>query len=173
MIKKEFWHSHRILSIAPNERLLFIAMFNVADDEGVLKNSDLTMKSICFSCDSEITLGMVQEYIKNLIRVGLLVQNIDGSLLKIKKWKAHQRIDKPTPSSHEFIEGEPLNSKNTPRVLQEDYTPKEKKGKEIKEKERRKVSNWQLMKEVAQGKARKGDTRELNDLLKIERKMRK
>ena len=45
--------------------------------------------------------------------------------------------------------------------------------KEIKEKERRKVSNWQLMKEVAQGKARKGDTRELNDLLKIERKMRK
>ena len=45
--------------------------------------------------------------------------------------------------------------------------------KEIKEKERRKVSNWQLMKEVAQGKARKGDTKELNDLLKIERKMRK
>ena len=44
--------------------------------------------------------------------------------------------------------------------------------KEIKEKERRKVSNWQLMKEVAQGKARKGDTRELNDLLNIERKMR-
>ena len=45
--------------------------------------------------------------------------------------------------------------------------------KEIKEKERRKVSNWQLMKEVAQGKARKGDTRELNALLKIERRMRK
>ena len=45
--------------------------------------------------------------------------------------------------------------------------------KEIDQKEKRKVSNWQLMKEVAQGKARKGDTKELNDLLKIERKMRK
>ena len=45
--------------------------------------------------------------------------------------------------------------------------------KEIKERERRKVPNWQLMKEVAQDKARKGDTKELNDLLKIERKMRK
>ena len=45
--------------------------------------------------------------------------------------------------------------------------------KEIKEKERRKVSNWQLMKEVAQDKARKGNTKELNDLLNIERKMRK
>ena len=44
--------------------------------------------------------------------------------------------------------------------------------KEIKQRER-KVSDWQLMKEVAQDKARKGNTKELNDLLKIERKMRK
>ena len=43
--------------------------------------------------------------------------------------------------------------------------------KEIEQ--RRKVPNWQLMKEVAQDKARKGNTKELNDLLKIERKMRK
>ena len=43
--------------------------------------------------------------------------------------------------------------------------------KEIEQ--RKKVPNWQLMKEVAQDKARKGNTKELNDLLKIERKMRK
>ena len=35
MIKKEFWHSHRILSISPYERLMFIAMFNVADDDDI------------------------------------------------------------------------------------------------------------------------------------------
>ena len=45
--------------------------------------------------------------------------------------------------------------------------------KEIEQRERRKVPNWQLIKEVAQDKARKGNTKELNDLLKIERKMRK
>ena len=45
--------------------------------------------------------------------------------------------------------------------------------KEIDQREKRKVSNWQLMKEVAQDNARKGNTKELNDLLKIERKMRK
>ena len=45
--------------------------------------------------------------------------------------------------------------------------------KEIDQREKRKVSNWQLMKEVAQDKARKGNTKELNDLLNIERKMRK
>ena len=42
-----------------------------------------------------------------------------------------------------------------------------------KEIEQRKIPSWQVMKQVAQDKARKGDTRELNDLLKIERKMRK
>ena len=42
-----------------------------------------------------------------------------------------------------------------------------------KEIERRNVPSWQLMKEVAQDKARKGNTKELNDLLNIERKMRK
>jgi hypothetical protein len=42
-----------------------------------------------------------------------------------------------------------------------------------KEIEQRKVPSWQVMKQVAQDKARKGDTRELNDLLNIERKMRK
>ena len=45
--------------------------------------------------------------------------------------------------------------------------------KEIEQRERRKVPNWQLMKEVAQDNARKGNTKDLNDLLKIERKMRK
>lgn len=140
MIKKEFWHSHRVLSISPNERLMFICMFNVADDEGILKRSELTMKSICFSCDSAITLGMIQEYIKNLLRVGLLVENEDGTLLKIKKWKTHQRIDRPTPSNYKFKRRIAEDSKNTPRVVVEDSTPKErkgieKKGKEIKVKE--------------------------------------
>ena len=42
-----------------------------------------------------------------------------------------------------------------------------------KEIEQRKVPSWQIMKQVAQDEARKGNTKELNDLLNIERKMRK
>ena len=46
--------------------------------------------------------------------------------------------------------------------------------KEIEEREKkRKIPSWMIMKQVAQDKARKGNTKELNDLLNIERKMKK
>ena len=46
--------------------------------------------------------------------------------------------------------------------------------KEIEDREKkRKIPSWMVMKQLAQDKARKGNTKELNDLLKIERKMRK
>ncbi len=148
MIKKEFWNSHRILSIAIPERLLFVGMWNMADDDGILKNSPLQIKATLFPVDSHITLRVIEEYIKNMIGVGLIVQNKDGSLLKIKKWKDHQRIDKPTPSRYKFIEEDINNSKSTPRTLQDDYTPKEHKGKEHKVTKR----NINKIKETVQDK---------------------
>jgi len=137
MIKKEYWHSHRILSISPYERLMFICMFNVADDDGILKNSALQMKSICFSCDSEITLGMVQEYIKNLLGVGLIELNNERTLIRITNWKSHQRIDKPTPSRHKFKKAILEEYGKDTRVFPDDYTPKERKGRQRKTKEKK------------------------------------
>ena len=139
MIKKEFWMAHRILSISPNERLMFISMFNIADDDGILKNSALTMKSVCYPCDSEITLGMVQEYIKNILLVGLIEINEDSSLIRICKWKDHQRIDKPTPSKYNFKRGFQDTSKNDIRIFKEDSnsTLDERKGKERKERQKK------------------------------------
>ena len=135
MIKKEFWNSERILSVSIPEKLLFIGMWNIADDDGILKNSPLQIKATIFPVDSKITLGVVEEYIKNLLGVGLITMNNEQTLIKIKKWKNHQRIDKPTPSNYKFIEEDINNSNSVPRVLQEDYTPKERKGKEDKGKE--------------------------------------
>ena len=46
--------------------------------------------------------------------------------------------------------------------------------KEIEEREKkRKIPSWMIMKQVAQDKARKGNTKELNDLLKIYQKKQK
>ena len=137
MIKKEFWNSERILSISIPERLLFIGMWNIADDEGILKNSPLQLKATRFPVDSHITLGVVEEYVKNMMGVGLIQLNLDETLIKIKKWKDHQRIDKPTPSNHKFIEESIDNSKSVPRIIQEDYTPKERNRKERKRNKRK------------------------------------
>ena len=139
MVKKELWNSHRILSISPNERLMFICMFNVADDDGLLKNSALQMKSICYSCDSDITLGMVKEYINNIISVGLIELNDERTLIRICKWKDHQRIDKPTPSKYIFKRSFQDTSKNGIIALKEDSnsTLDERKGKKDKERQKK------------------------------------
>ena len=137
MIKKEFWHSHRILSISPNERLLFISMFNVADDDGILKNSALTMKSVCYACDENITISMVEDYIKNLLGVGLIELNNERTLIRITNWKSHQRIDKPTPSRHKFKKAILENYGNDTRVFPDEYTPRQRKTKERKTKEKK------------------------------------
>ena len=132
MIKKEFWYSHRILSISPYERLMFIAMFNIADDDGILKNSALTMKSVCYACDENITISMVEDYIKNLLGVGLIELNNERTLIRISNWKNHQRIDKPTPSRHKFKKAILENYGNDTRIFPDEYTPKERKTIEKK-----------------------------------------
>ena len=132
MIKKEFWHSHRILSISPYERLMFIAMFNVADDDGILKNSALTMKSVCYACDENITISMVEDYIKNLLGVGLIELNDERTLIRITNWKNHQRIDKPTPSRHKFKKAILENYGNDTRVFPDEYTPRQRKERQEK-----------------------------------------
>jgi len=148
MIKKEFWNSHRILSIAIPERLLFVGMWNMADDDGILKNSPLQIKATLFPVDSHITLGIIEEYIKNMMGVGLIQLNCDKTLIKIKKWKDHQRIDKPTPSRYKFIEEDINVSNSVPRVLKEDYGRKEHKGKEHK-------GTKKNIKEIKENKIRK------------------
>ena len=137
MIKKEFWHSHRILSISPYERLMFISMFNIADDDGILKNSALTMKSVCYACDENITISMVEDYIKNLLGVGLIELNTERTLIRITNWKNHQRIDKPTPSRHKFKKAILEEYGNDTRIFPDDYTPKERKGRQRKTKEKK------------------------------------
>ena len=116
---------------------MFIAMFNVADDDGILKNSALQMKSVVFSVDSDITLGMVEEYIKNLLGVGLIELNNERTLIRITNWKNHQRIDKPTPSRHKFKKAILEEYGNDTRVFPDEYTPRQRKTKERKTKEKK------------------------------------
>ena len=111
---------------------MFIAMFNVADDDGILKNSALTMKSVCYACDENITISKVEGYIKNLLGVGLIELNNERTLIRITNWKSHQRIDKPTPSRHKFKKVILEEYGNDTRIFPDDYTPRQQKTKEKK-----------------------------------------
>jgi len=140
MIKKEFWTSEQIMNLPIAARLLFIGMWNQADDEGILKNSPMQLKAQIFPCDMGIDLEQVRHYIQlikaeNLIIFNKKSEKEDQDLIRIRKWAQHQQINKATPTKYVFIEEEKEDSRSAPVVLPEDYHPKESKGKEKKVKE--------------------------------------
>ena len=128
MIKKEFWTSEQVMNLTIPARLLFIGMWNQADDEGILKNSALQLKAQIFPCDEQITVNDIKNYLNDILNQGLIAVNSTHDLIKIKKWKEHQKISRPTPSTHEFIEGINEDSLSTHGVFIEDSMRKERKG---------------------------------------------
>ena len=140
MIKKEFWTSEQIMNLPIEARLLFIGMWNQADDEGILKNSPMQLKAQIFPCDMEITIDTVNSYLAQIKQQKLIVFNEktekeDQDLIRIRKWSQHQQINKPTPTKYIFIEENKEASRSATVVLPEDYHPKERKEKEKKVKE--------------------------------------
>jgi hypothetical protein len=94
-IKPDFWSSAQVMECSPNARLLFIGMWNFADDKGRLPLSPKSIKAQVFPGDnlnSDDILGMILELSKNDL---LFAYSIDGKdYLQVTGWH-HQRIDKP------------------------------------------------------------------------------
>jgi hypothetical protein len=99
-IKPEFWTSEQVMECSLNARLLFIGLWNFADDLGRLSLAPKTIKAQIFPGDemsSETILGMVQELSDNAL---VLLYTVEGkNYIQITGWQ-HQRIDKPQPGKH-------------------------------------------------------------------------
>lgn len=107
MIKPEFWHSIQLAECDALARLLFIAMWNFADDGGVVPASAKRFKMQAFPGD-DFSIEQVAGWIEQLIKNGLIARfESDGeSFLRILGWH-HQKIQKPTfqyPRSKEFYQ---------------------------------------------------------------------
>ncbi len=111
-VKPEYWTSAQVMECSPISRLLFIGMWNFADDTGRMTLSPRTLKAQLFPSD-DLTSDDIRRMILELARndlVGFYV--IDNKeYLQITGWQ-HQRIDKPQPSKYP-PPAEPL-SKNVP-----------------------------------------------------------
>ena len=56
-VKPEFWEDE-LLGVMPRDaRLLFIATFNMADDEGILRWTPAYIKAQAFMYDDDLTIG--------------------------------------------------------------------------------------------------------------------
>lgn len=96
-IKPDFWTDAKILRISPLARLLFIGMWNFADDNGVLEADPLQLKVRILPCDDIDISSLLSE----LQKIGLVVNyQVNGaSYLWIKNFKKHQTIDRPRKST--------------------------------------------------------------------------
>lgn len=101
-VKPEFWEDE-LLGVMPRDaRLLFIATFNMADDEGILRWTPAYIKAQAFMYDDDLTIGDVGKLMQCLTDAGLIFPYIGGAarqqMAVIVNFRKHQRINRPQKS---------------------------------------------------------------------------
>ena len=64
VISPSFWTDEKIIQIPIQARLLFIGLLNHADDDGIFQESYLSIKVTVFPADNEITVGLLEDYVR-------------------------------------------------------------------------------------------------------------
>lgn len=133
-IKPEFWIDEKIVDLSMAARLLFIGIWNFADDQGYIEHKPRRIKMQVFPGD-DID---IEKLIDELIDVGLVAEFDSplGPLLHVRNWQRHQRVDKaaqPRFAESSLSPREP--SPKPPRTLAPDLDldlDLERKGREGK-----------------------------------------
>lgn len=141
-IKPEFWTSEQIMSCKPLTRLLFIGMWNFADDYGRMPYAPATIKAQILPGDT-LEIQAIKDMLTELSGLGLiLIYAAKGrEYIEITGW-AHQKIDKPHKPKHpgpvtdipEQTETVAEPSPNIPRTL---AVGEDRKREDKKERNRR------------------------------------
>ena len=132
MIDPGFYSDDKIIELEPVQRLLFIGMWNFADDAGVLKHSAKQLKARIFPAD-DIIPEQITEWLMKLHDIGLILFNEDRSLIRIKGWKTYQKINRPQPSKYEFIDLIMEQSVKAPETITPNRKEEKRKEDNIKE----------------------------------------
>jgi len=130
-IKPEFWTSEKVVECSPTARLMFVGLWNFADDGGVLPDSWKRIKMQVFPGDS-FSQGDIESMVDELLSNGLLNRFYveDQAFLLIKGWN-HQKIDKPSykyPQPDEDTEFD--NRSTTVRRPFDGCPPADRKGED-------------------------------------------
>lgn len=90
-VKPEFWVDEKVVELDPWARLLFIGMWNFADDQGFIDFAPRRIKMQVFPGDLTDVVPLIDELLKQgLIRA---YQSPIGPVLHVVNWSRHQRVD--------------------------------------------------------------------------------
>lgn len=113
-IKPEFWSSEDVVSVSRDARLLFIGLWNFADDSGNGPGSPRSVKIKVFPAD-DISYETINQWLHELHNQGLIqLYEVENAVYyHVTGWE-HQRIDKPQRAKYPPFKD---HSKNTPRTF--------------------------------------------------------
>lgn len=102
MIDPKFWGDETIGKLEPQERLFYIGLFSLADDEGRICGSPGYLRSQIYPYD-DIPLDVIVTWITRLEKIGLIHTYDDPSgnnntYIDHPKWFKYQTINRPQPS---------------------------------------------------------------------------
>jgi hypothetical protein len=134
MIKATFWEDNKLAEVSAFARLLFISLWNFADDEGYVEHNPKWLKIKCFPYD-DININ---ELLKELFKIEVITEN--NSIIWIKNFSKHQTLTKKVPSKlKDLFLTETKTVKSKINRLKPKLTETEKVSPKEKEKEKKKV----------------------------------
>lgn len=131
-IKPEFWTSEQVMECSPNARLLFIGLWNFADDAGRMALSPKRIKAQVYPSD-DFTSSDVRRMIDELTANGLVrVYVVDEQeFLAITGWH-HQKIDRPQKPQTPEPPEDPSPNGRRKIVVGREGRGEDRKGKDSK-----------------------------------------
>lgn len=144
-IKPEFWDDLKISKISRDARLLYIGMWNFADDLGVIIGDHVWLKSKVFPFDN-IQHQQFDKWIEVLVQSGFisLLSYNEERFYYLPNLTRHQVINKPNYDRVNIKQSdlqEIINSRNdTGMIPDASHSGKEGKGKEGKGKEEERIT---------------------------------
>lgn len=97
-VKPEFWTDEDVTDASRDARLLFIGLWNIADDAGRLWDKPRQIKAQVLPTDDDVDVAAL---IEELVGIGLLSRwvSADGrNFLQVRNFSQHQRPQHPTAS---------------------------------------------------------------------------
>lgn len=132
-IKPEFWTDEKVVELDPWARLLFIGLWNFADDQGYIEHSPKRIKMQIFPGDTTDVVPLLA----SLLEAGLLAEfdSPIGRLLHIQSWTKHQKVSNAAsprvdPADLVLIHHSDDPPPEPSRALASPLSGKERKGKE-------------------------------------------
>lgn len=131
-IKPEFWTDEEIVELDYEHRLLFIGLWNFADDQGFFTDRPKRIKMQIFPGDNVDVEGALD----TLWRAGLLTLygSDEGRIWRITNWERHQRVSNPSRERYSLsdLREHPRPGVSVQSTL-ESYPAEGREGKEGKE----------------------------------------